>query len=180
LLYEKIKILQSTLSKGEMQYQQRIQDIANYRIEIGKLKRDIEKSQKQSASMPALRKEIYHLQQELLKERLQVKALSEELENPMNVHRWRKLEATDPDTFEMIQKVQTLQKRLIKKTEECVEKDVIIQQHEKMVNDLKLMLSRQPDPDVVQKTMLYQQNLKEKTKQMKAMAAELNMYQAQV
>jgi hypothetical protein len=120
------------------------------------------------------------LQQELLKERLQVKALSEELENPMNVHRWRKLEATDPDTFEMIQKVQTLQKRLIKKTEECVEKDVIIQQHEKMVNDLKLMLSRQPDPDVVQKTMLYQQNLKEKTKQMKAMAAELNMYQAQV
>lgn len=180
LLYEKIKILQSTLSKGEMQYQQRIQDIANYRIEIGRLKHSKEIVEKQSASMPALKKEIYHLQQELLKERLQVKALSEELENPMNVHRWRKLEATDPDTFEMIQKVQTLQKRLIKKTEECVEKDVIIQQKEKMVNDLKLIVSRQPDPDVAQKTLLYQQNLKDKTKQMKAMAAELNMYQAQV
>ena len=29
---------------------------------------------------------------ELLQERTKVTALSEELENPMNVHRWRKLE----------------------------------------------------------------------------------------
>ena len=44
-----------------------------------------------------------------------MKALSEELENPMNVHRWRKLEGSDPATYEMIQKIQTLQKRLIAK-----------------------------------------------------------------
>jgi len=36
----------------------------------------------------------------------------------MNVHRWRKLECTDHDTYEMIQKIQSLQKRLIAKTEE--------------------------------------------------------------
>jgi hypothetical protein len=33
----------------------------------------------------------------------------------MNVHRWRKLEGSDPATYEMIQKIQTLQKRLIAK-----------------------------------------------------------------
>lgn len=44
--------------------------------------------------------------------------MSEELENPLNVHRWRKLEGSDPSTYEMIQKIQTLQKRLITKTEE--------------------------------------------------------------
>lgn len=54
----------------------------------------------------------------MLSERTKVKALSEELENPMNVHRWRKLEGSDPGTLEMIQKIQTLQKRLIAKTEE--------------------------------------------------------------
>jgi hypothetical protein len=54
----------------------------------------------------------------VLSERTKVKALSEELENPMNVHRWRKLEGSDPGTLEMIQKIQTLQKRLIAKTEE--------------------------------------------------------------
>jgi hypothetical protein len=48
---------------------------------------------------------------------LQVKALSEELENPDNTHRWRKLEGLDPGTYEMVQKIQALQKRLISKTE---------------------------------------------------------------
>lgn len=41
--------------------------------------------------------------------------------------RWRKLEGSDPSTYEMIQKIQTLQKRLISKTEEAVEKDLLIQ-----------------------------------------------------
>jgi hypothetical protein len=72
------------------------------------------------------------LQKELLQEKTKVTALSEELENPMNVHRWRKLEGSDPATFELIQKIQTLQKRLISKTEEVVEKGLIIQEKEKM------------------------------------------------
>ena len=44
--------------------------------------------------------------------------MAEELENPMNVHRWRKLEGSDPASYELIQKVQALQKRLIEKTED--------------------------------------------------------------
>ena len=32
------------------------------------------------------------MQRELLRERTRCKALEEELENPMNIHRWRKLE----------------------------------------------------------------------------------------
>lgn len=58
------------------------------------------------------------MRKELIEEKLKVKGLSEELENPMNVHRWRKLEGTDSDTYEMLTKIQTLQKRLIAKTEE--------------------------------------------------------------
>ncbi len=50
--------------------------------------------------------QVHHLGRELLQERTKVKALSEELENPLNVHRWRKLEGSDPATYEMIQKIQ--------------------------------------------------------------------------
>jgi len=46
--------------------------------------------------------------------------------------------------------------------------------------ELKNLLARQPGPEVAEQLSIYQQNLKEKTSQMKAMAAELNMYQAQV
>jgi hypothetical protein len=36
--------------------------------------------------------ETYNIQRELLRERTRCTALEEELLNPMNIHRWRKLE----------------------------------------------------------------------------------------
>merc|ERR1712178_554248 len=180
LLYEKIKIQQSTLKKGEVQYRERIEDIRILKLKINAMKRELQLLSSSVSSIDSLRNEVYHLQRELLQERTKVKALSEELENPMNVHRWRKLEGSDPDTYEMIQKIQTLQKRLIAKTEEVVEKDLLIQEKEKLYVELKNILARQPGPEVAEQLSVYQTNLREKTKQMKAMAAELNMYQAQV
>jgi chromosome segregation ATPase len=164
LLYEKIKILQSTLAKGEVQYQERLEDIRLLKFKIADLKSELRIVKSQAAQIGDLRKEVYNLQQQLLTERLQVKALSEELENPLNYHRWRKLEGTDPDTWEMLQKIQTLQKRLIKKTEEVVEKDVVIQEKEKLYIELKNLLARQPGPEVAEQLSIYQQNLKEKTR----------------
>jgi len=36
---------------------------------------------------------------------LKRQTLFEELEKPMNVHRWRKLECTEPEVYELIQKI---------------------------------------------------------------------------
>ena len=127
-----------------------------------------------------LRHEMLHMQKELLQEKTKVTALSEELENPLNVHRWRKLEGSDPATFELILKIQMLQKRLIAKTEEVVEKGIVIQEKDKLYNELKAILARQPGPEVAEQLGAYQHTLKQKTRQMKAMASELNMCQAQV
>lgn len=48
----------------------------------------------QMRASPLCRHELYHIQRELLRERTHCKALEEELENPMNIHRWRKLEVS--------------------------------------------------------------------------------------
>lgn len=180
LLYEKIKIQQSTLNKGEIQYRQRLEDIRLLKLEIKKLRREKNILTKSVANVEDLRREVYHTQRELLRERTRCKALEEELENPMNIHRWRKLEGSDPSTYEMIQKIQTLQRRLIQKTEEVVEKELLIQEKEKLYMELKQILARQPGPEVAEQLSIYQQTLKEKTKQMKGMSSELNMYEAQV
>ncbi|CAH1783677.1 unnamed protein product [Owenia fusiformis] len=180
LLYEKIKIQQSTLNKGEIQYNQRLEDIRVLKLEIKKLRREKAILQKSVANVDDLRREVYHIQRELLRERTRCKALEEELENPMNIHRWRKLEGSDPSTYEMIQKIQTLQKRLIAKTEEVVEKELLIQEKEKLYVELKHILARQPGPEVAEQLGIYQSTLKDKTKQMKAMSSELNMYESQV
>lgn len=180
LLYEKLRVQASALSAGEVQYASRLDDIRTIRMKVKDLSRELNVSKGSGAKIEGLRREVLHLQRELLQERTKVTALSEELENPMNVHRWRKLEGSDPATFELIQKVQTLQKRLISKTEEVVEKSLIIQEKDKLYNELKGVLARQPGPEVAEQLTTYQQSLKQKTRQMKAMASELNMYQAQV
>ena len=71
-------------------------------------------------------------------------------------------------------------RRLIAKTEEVVEKDLLIQEKDKLYVELKNILARQPGPEVAEQLSIYQQELRDKTKSMKAMASELNMYQAQI
>ena len=180
LLYEKLRVQQSALKKGEVQYNNRMADIRLLRIKVQDLFREAALHKGTGPQIEQFKREILQLQRELLQEKTKVTALSEELENPMNVHRWRKLEGSDPATFELIQKIQTLQRRLISKTEEVVEKGLVIQEKEKLYNELKSIMARQPGPEVAEQLAVYQQNLKKKTAQMKAMASELNMYQAQV
>mmetsp|Transcript_10496 Transcript_10496/g.14578 ORF Transcript_10496/g.14578 Transcript_10496/m.14578 type:complete len:910 (-) Transcript_10496:315-3044(-) len=180
LLYEKIRIQQSTLSKGETQYRERVKDIQMMKLQLQNMRREIAVRNAEVQSNETLKNELYSTQRELLQEKTKVKALSEELENPMNVHRWRQLEGSDPKRWELVQKIKTLQRRLILKTEEAVEKDSLLQEKEKLYVELKSILARQPGPEVAEQLSIYQQTLKEKTRQMKAMAAELNMNQAQV
>merc|ERR1712226_1070815 len=75
--------------------------------------------------------------------------------------------------------IQTIQRRLIKKTEEVVEKELLIQEKEKLYLELKHILARQPGPEVAEQLQVYKKTLQEKTKQLKGMASELNMYESQ-
>ncbi|XP_053306830.1 cilia- and flagella-associated protein 58 [Spea bombifrons] len=179
LLYEKIKIQQSVLNKGEAQYTERLEDIRVLKLEIKKLRRQKGILNKNLANVEDLRRELYRTQRELLKERTRCRALEEELEKPLNVHRWRRLEASDPSAYELIQKIQTLQKRLISKTEQLVEKELLLREKEKLYVELKHILARQPGPEAAEQLQIYQQTLREKTKQLKVLSAELNMFETQ-
>jgi len=178
LLYEKIKIQKSTLQKGELYYQEKVQDLFNIRKQIADLKRQLIVSQNETACIPDLKREVYLLQKEFLEQQQKAKYLYDELQKPFNVHRWRKLECTNPEQYEMIQKIQSLQKRLIAKTEEVSEKDVLIQEKEKLYIELKNILAKQSGPEVAEKLQVYQQNLKERTHQLKEMVKELKNYQS--
>jgi len=187
LLYEKIRIQQSTLNKvrlhtaqtlnspdqlaqsnactspslqGEMQYRERLQEISLLKLRIEELQKDALTRAQEVNNTDVLKREVQLLQKELLQERTKGKALAEELENPMNVHRWRKLEGSDPERFELVQKVQTLQRRLIQKTEEVVERDLLVQEKERMYNELTAVLARQPGPEVAEQLTAYQLSLK--------------------
>ncbi|CAF4971909.1 unnamed protein product, partial [Rotaria magnacalcarata] len=130
----------STLNKGELQYKARLEDLRILKLELKKIRHEKGTLQDKVSNTDDLKREVFHVQRELLRERTRCRALEEELENPMNVHRWRKLEGSDPSTFELIQKIQLLQKRLIQKTEEVVQKELLIQEKEKFYAELKRIL----------------------------------------
>lgn len=176
LLYEKIKIQKSTLKKGENYYQEKIDDIIRMVDQIRKIKRELNDAEMDTECIPDLKREIFLLEKEILEQQQKEKFLKDELEKPLNVHRWRKLESTDIDTYELIQKIQSLQKRLIAKTEEVSEKDVMIQEKEKLYIELKNILAKQSGPEVTEKLVLYQQSLKERSKQLKEMVAEIKHF----
>ena len=48
-----------------------------------------------------------------------------------------------------------------------MEKELLIQEKEKLYMEMKQVLQRQPGPEVAEQLHIYQQSLKEKTKQMK-------------
>lgn len=179
LLHEKVKSQDITLKNGELQYTERLNDIRLLTIKIQELQREIsvKKNANHDDSHVTL---LAQKDKELLQERIKVKVLSEELENPMNVHRWRKLEGSDPTIFELIQKIDLLQKRLIKKTESVMQKDAIIHQKTQEYKHLQEQLNRQPGSEVAEKLIVKENEVKEKGRQMKAMAGELNMHQSQI
>jgi DNA repair exonuclease SbcCD ATPase subunit len=179
-LYEKVKVQRSVLHHGELQYQDRVGEINHLNKGLNKLKKEKAESVVESGNQFELKKACLALEKDLLTERTKIRALSEELDRPLNVHRWRHLESSDPTRFEMIRKIQSIQKRLIKKTEEVMEKDGLIKEKEKLYVELKNILGRQPGPEVMEQIMLYQSNLKEKHTQMKNMIGELEMYKQQV
>lgn len=144
LICEKLKIQQATLTKGMRSLVRFDEDSRLLRIARSNMVREVRReklaeaegkpcggdrsraippgqmqvAKRQSSSIDQMQENVYALQRELLTERTKVKALSEELENPNNPHRWRRLEGVDPSPYEMVQKIQALQKRLIVKTEE--------------------------------------------------------------
>ena len=179
-LYESIKVLRATLSRGERHYNKATSELLGLSEQYELLQAELEVCKGQVTSTDSLKKEATILEGELTQERMKIKFLSEELSRPINVHRWRKLESSDPERWEMVLKIQALQKQFIGKSEEAVKRDLLIQEKEKLYVELKNILGRQPGPEVAEQLEMYQQNLKEKQRQMKAMTTELVMYKSQV
>ena len=70
--------------------------------------------------------------------------------------RWRKLEGSDPATYDLIQKVQLLQRRLIRASEKVVERDLQIREKEQLCLHLQAVIRRTPGEEAAEKLLLTQ------------------------
>lgn len=79
-----------------------------------------------------LRRTKISLEGSLIEEKRKVSALTIEIERPLNVHRWRHLENSDPEAYKVITKIQRLQKELIEISGQVSQTELMIQQKEKL------------------------------------------------
>jgi chromosome segregation ATPase len=179
-MYDKIKVQRSNLRIGEQHFFKILAKQKTLQTELVSVIRKHNATIETLGGLEEVKRKVLKLEKELLQEQSKRQALTDELARPMNVHRWRVLESSDPQRFERIRQIQSLQKELIDKADEVVEKDLLIQEKEKIYVELKNIISRQPGPEVEEQVMTYQLTLKDKQKQLSAMNNELEMYRLQV
>ena len=77
----------------------------NLKQELRQLMENLLALQTDSSDVPERKLDIIRLEQDLLNERAKCQALRDEMKKPINVHRWRKLQDSDPEHYEKLQKL---------------------------------------------------------------------------
>ena len=172
-VYEKIKVQHSELDAGRNKYRERVSEAAALSHQLSSLQRELKVLTTSVSGVDALEHETHRLRRQLLREQAKVTALKDELSVPMNVHRWRKLEGSDPDTYATIQRVQNLQRKFLQKCVEVAEHDIMIQEREKVYLELKRVLASQPGPEAAEQLEVYAKVYKQKKAQLKKMDRDL-------
>lgn len=80
-------------------------------------------------------KDLRIIDSKIREEKIRTKMLSQELENPTNLKRWRIINNQEEDIYELLDEIQKWQQRLIQKTEQVLKLDL-------KVKDIKINLSR--------------------------------------
>ena len=180
VMYDRIKFQRSKLRIGERSFNKLIENLAIWQQQLIRVVQEQNDTIAKLDGFEDLRRRVIAVERSILKEQTKSRALADELEKPMHVHRWRVLESSDPKRFEKIKHIQALQKQLIYKADDITRLDLLIQEKEKIYIELKNILARQPGPEVEEQILIYQQTLKDKVKQLASMEDELLMYREQV
>eukprot|EP00605_Chrysophyceae_sp_TOSAG23-4_P002386 GSChrysophyteH1.ASY1.ANO1.2642.1 assembled CDS len=180
VMYDKIKLQRSNLRIGERNYNRVCESIAKWTNELKNVVYDQESTVVQLADMNELKYSAIRKDRELLTLQTKSRALTDEFDRPLNIHRWRVLESSDPKRYEKILQIQALQKELVAKSDETIQNELLIQEKEKTYMELKKVIARQPGPEVEEQVLVYQQTFKDKVRQFDDMNEELAMYREQV
>jgi chromosome segregation ATPase len=179
-VYDVIKANQYGLLRNQKHYIHKKRQVLTLEAEIRKIRTDQRLLSLSTRDYGILKQAVHQLKAELLEDQCHIKVLSNEVKNPINIHRWRKLEGTDPGQLETVQLIHSLQKALIAKTTEDQLREEDIHSQEVTYMQLKEVQKRQVGPELLEQLNSMEKAVKEKRAQHKHMNAELNLHQAKI
>ena len=166
--------------KMHQQYEKLLLEIESNRATRDYLIEEYEKTENIIKNIFDLKVVKIKLEKEVLIAKNKVRSLEDETKKHLNIHRWTKLEYSDPEKFELIQQINSLQRRLNAKTEEVAKKEEIIQEKEKLYIKLKHIVARQSGMDMEEPLSKYKAKIKEEGQRLKKLKEEIKNYRLEI
>ena len=178
---EKLSVASTALASGERAFGEKLEEARMLRIAVADARRSASVAEAGRRASGNLLGEVARLQNELTLERSKLQALAEEEARPANIHRWRRLEAADPDAFDALQKVAVLQRRLIRAMETSVAKgEEAARAEARVVELLSAAAEATPPAGLVEALATAQFACNERARALKAAQGELLMARARI
>ncbi|XP_025048306.1 coiled-coil domain-containing protein 146 isoform X2 [Alligator sinensis] len=180
IFYEKINIQQITSRSGNIEIQSMDEKIRLLKLKIAEKKRQIEICLKILPMKNALDADMVALQIQYSQCKDRIKSLDKIFADPEEENRKRELGGKDPSVPELFKKIEELELKLVEKEEKLLEKDFIYEQVSRLTDRTRIKTENgKQDTLVLAKKMNeIQQKIKDKTRKMMALVAELSMKQA--
>ncbi|KAI9222157.1 hypothetical protein BC828DRAFT_379159 [Blastocladiella britannica] len=179
-VYDAIKAGQFALLRSQCHFAEKRRQMMQLEREVRQFSTELRLLKLATRDHDVLKKAVLQLKAALLEEQSHLKVLADETKNPINVHRWRRMEGSDPGQLATIQLVHMLQRTLIARVAEDHAKEQAIHEHESVYLQLKEIASRQVGPESIEQVLELERVLKEKKAEKKHMHTEVSLLQAQI
>nr|KAI8760956.1 cilia- and flagella-associated protein 58-like [Biomphalaria glabrata] len=172
LLAKKMDAVYALLKAGFLESQQQIMDMRILKLEILNLRRKLQAYKGINFINNELRIELVDASRALQLEQDKRAAIEKMKMQVPHLHRY--IQQARLSEYEMIQKIQKLQKMLIIKYKEISSRDNVIQRRNKALLELKLLLAKRPGVACYGELRATKSLLTKKDKEIKSLLAELN------
>ncbi|BFY97201.1 hypothetical protein BsWGS_00241 [Bradybaena similaris] len=170
---QRSRVSNTVMTSAAVAHRNLLNDLSLLKLEIRDLRRKLKTQEGNSLMIHSLRQELSKFATTLELEKAKARVL-EQTREPI-VHRWRDLMASDPSKYEMFMKMFKVTKRMIAKTTESTEKELIIQQKDYYMLEIQAMVARrfgpQNNPEVSQAKAI----IRKQARQLQALQGELNI-----
>jgi hypothetical protein len=171
--WEKWRVLESMIRIGASHFRKAIVDIRDLRFYIIAHRKAQAGKKGLGRNYSRMRREVAILENSISKEKCMISALQEQMRHPINVHRWRLLEATSPEAYEMVLRINLLTRLLVNRNSNLRQQSRYLEQKQEIYVEARKALERSPGLETPEEVTYYQHLLYAKQEQYHHLKREL-------
>ncbi|XP_063998612.1 coiled-coil domain-containing protein 146 isoform X2 [Pogoniulus pusillus] len=180
ILYEKINTQELLCRNGDIELQAMDERIRLLKLKVAEKKRQIKLWFKTLPAKNALDAQLVVLQIQYSQCKDRIKQMEDIFADPANESRRRDLRGKDPSPPELLKKIEQLEAELVQKEKELLEKDILYEHISKLTDRIRTEAANgnQEALHLAKRKNELQKKIKDRTRQVMALVAEVSMKQA--